>query len=181
MVTRPGRFNAKLAWLAVLLAAGCSTIGEKRDKSVAALRVHLEVPADTMGRSAKVPIYRAQPVMFNVENNPFLHEGFVQEAKVIEVTGGFALQIQFDHRGTMLLEQYSARNPGKHFAVWAQFGKKPLHDRWLAAPKVGRRIPDGLLVFTPDATREETEKIAIGLNNVVGNTQPKAKPEPKEK
>ena len=38
--------------------------------------------------------------------------------------------------------------------------------RWLAAPVISHRISDGVLVFTPDATREEAEEIALGLNNV---------------
>jgi hypothetical protein len=31
---------------------------------------------------------------------------------------------------------------------------------------INHRIGDGVLVFTPDATRDECEEIAIGLNNV---------------
>ena len=38
--------------------------------------------------------------------------------------------------------------------------------RWLAAPRINKRIADGVLVFTPDATREEAEQIALGLNNL---------------
>jgi hypothetical protein len=42
--------------------------------------------------------------------------------------------------------------------------------RWLAAPVISHRIGDGVLVFTPDATREEAEEIALGLNNVAKKT-----------
>jgi hypothetical protein len=31
---------------------------------------------------------------------------------------------------------------------------------------MNKRITDGVLVFTPDTTREEAENIALGLNNV---------------
>jgi preprotein translocase subunit SecD len=87
------------------------------------------------------------------------------------VVGGFALRIQFDHAGTALLEQYSASNRGKKIAVFCQFGEKLKDVRWLAAPVISRRISDGIFVFTPDATREEAEEIAVGLNNVFKKTQ----------
>ena len=43
--------------------------------------------------------------------------------------------------------------------------------RWLAAPLVQTHITDGLLVFTPDATREEADQIAAGLNTVAKKLQ----------
>ena len=51
-------------------------------------------------------------------------------------------------------------------AIFSQFGEEMKDYRWLAAPVINRRISDGVLVFTPDATREEAEEIALGLNNV---------------
>ncbi len=33
-------------------------------------------------------------------------------------------------------------------------------------PRINRRISNGELVFTPDATREEAERIVKGVNNV---------------
>ena len=74
------------------------------------------------------------------------------------------MSIQFDHQGTLLLEQYSTLNRGRKFAIFTQFGDKLKESRWLAAPIISRRITDGLLMFTPDATREEAEQIARGLN-----------------
>jgi hypothetical protein len=38
--------------------------------------------------------------------------------------------------------------------------------RWLAAPRITGRIADGRLEFTPDATRDEAERIVHGLNRV---------------
>ena len=80
------------------------------------------------------------------------------------------LRLQFDRRGTWLLEQYSTANLGKHFAIFSQFPSPPdaklNQGRWLAAPRINQRIPDGVLTFAPDATREEAEQIVLGLNNV---------------
>ena len=36
--------------------------------------------------------------------------------------------------------------------------------RWLAAPIIQRRIASETLVFSPDASREETEKWVAGLS-----------------
>jgi len=99
-----------------------------------------------------------------------LTEGNVKEAKVIDTPGGFAVQLQFDEQGTWLLEEYTTANRNKHIVIASQFvapGEEKINKgRWLAAPKIGTHITDGLFSFTPDATREEAERIAAGINNV---------------
>jgi preprotein translocase subunit SecD len=106
----------------------------------------------------------------NIEKKPFLTEYQVEEAKVVDTLGGFLLSVKFERQGAWLLEQYSSASHGKRFAVFTQFkpdaSSKTNLARWLAAPRISQRIEDGTLVFTPDATREEAENIALGLNNV---------------
>ena len=51
----------------------------------------------------------------------------------------------------------------------SQFGEM----RWLAAPMITRQIQDGIFVFTPDASREEAERIVRGVNNVVAKLNKK--------
>jgi hypothetical protein len=47
---------------------------------------------------------------------------------------------------------------------------------------MNERILDGTLTFTPDATREETERIVRGLNNVAIRAGNKSKTDsPKDK
>jgi len=184
MVIRPMRFNTYLLCLAVLvLAAGCRSPEKRREKQLANLRLHLEVIPDGVGLSEPVPIYRANPTYVNVDRGPILRETDVAEAKVIaDSLGNFSLQIRFALRGTWLLEQYSAMNSGKRLAIYAEFGEKLAERRWLGAPIIARRIPDGILTFTPDATRDETEQIARGLNNVAiesGNQDKPKKSKPK--
>jgi hypothetical protein len=69
--------------------------------------------------------------------------------------------------GGWLLEQYTTANKGKHLAISAEFGEM----RWLAAPKITQRLGEGRLVFTPDATREEAERIVDGVNRVAKRAQ----------
>jgi len=132
--------------------------------------VHMENPYDRSDKCSKVPVWRADPVMFNVEKKPFLTEYNVTEAKVVETVGGFIISIKLDQSGSMLLEQYSAASRGKHFAIFSTFRTdlegKTNYARWLGAPKISSRISDGTLSFTPDADREEALNIVLGLNNV---------------
>ncbi len=114
----------------------------------------------------RFPIYREKPVWVSVDKSPFLTEGDVSSAVVVDEVGGYVLKIQFNHQGTELLEEATAANRGRRIAILSQFGEKIKDYRWLAAPMVNHRISDGVLVFTPDATREESEEIALGLNNV---------------
>jgi preprotein translocase subunit SecD len=167
MITGRGRFNLYLlAALAAIVACGCRTHKDDKKKEFANLRVHLEAGPQDTDRSVQVPIYRAHPFQLQVQNQPFLTEIQVASAKVVDALGGFDLQIQLNHEGTMLLQQYSANNRGRHFAVFTQFGEKGKSARWLGAPEFTRIMNDGLIQFTPDATREEAEDIAIGLNNM---------------
>ena len=160
--------------LAVAAAAACgcqSTATPKPEKLVSTLRLHVGARRDGAKASLPVPVYRQNPVIINVEKEPFLTEGNVAEAKVIDVVGGFALRIRFDGAGTSLLEQCTAANRGRKIAVFSQFGKEIKDARWLAGPIITRRINDGVFTFTPDSTREEAEEIALGLNNVAKKVQ----------
>ena len=176
MLIRLTGFNLYLVIaLSAGLTFGCHTTPESREKSVekkvlSTLRLHLEAKQDSMGRTEAAEVYRANPVKFTMEKAPFLTEASVKEAKVVDVTGGFVLQIQFDRQGSWLLEQYTSANRTKHIIITSQFvspGEEKLNlGRCLAAPQIQTHITDGLLSFTPDATREEAQRIALGLNHV---------------
>lgn len=171
MLIRSNGFNFYLAAVLLLtLMPGCKTAESKEKKIMSTLRLHLEARPDPLGRTETAEVYRQSPVRFTIDKAPFLSEGNVKEAKVIDVTGGFALQVQFDRQGSWLLEQYTAGNRTKHIVVASQFyepGEEKINTgRFLAAPQINNHITDGLFIFTPDATRPEAERIALGLNHV---------------
>ncbi len=173
MMIRLQRFNLYLAVAAAVAAmCGCqsaapSSSGEQKPKKLlSTLRLYLETSRSGAQQYEAVPIYRREPVMVTISKVPFLTEGQVSEARVIEVGGDFALQITFDHTGTSLFEACTTANRGKRIAVFSQFGEHITSTRWLAAPAITRRVSDGVFTFTPDATRQEAEEIALGLNNV---------------
>ncbi|MCW5553286.1 MAG: hypothetical protein KIS67_14140 [Verrucomicrobiae bacterium] len=174
MVIRLSRFNTYLCCLALLVVGlGCQSAERQRKQQTAAVRIHLETHPNQSSFNQRISVLRGSPITINVSSSPIISENEVTEARVIEDATGFVLRLQLDRRGAWLLEQYSASNPGKRLAIYAEFGAKPVTGRWLAAPVISRRIADGVLVFTPDADREELKQIESGLNNVARKTQPK--------
>ncbi len=167
MTIRFNSFNIHLLLLAVWvgLAAGCKTTEErKQGKEASTLRFHLEVNPDGTHHNATVTVYG---IPVNAQREPFLDEGSILEASVVDTLGGFALKVQLDRHGTFVLDNMTTSSKGQRIAVFSQFGQA----RWLAAPVINKRISDGVFVFTPDATKEEAERIARGLNNVAKATK----------
>ena len=157
------RFNLYL--LLLLVACGCSLFHKKKVEKVAAIRIHVEVPVSVPGKSQPIQVLRSQPVVVIVGDEPVLTERNLIAATLLETPGGFAIRMKFDETGSWMLEQATAGNPGKHLVIFAQWGVTISEGRWLAAPLISRRIPDGMLTFTPDATREEALKLVEGLNH----------------
>lgn len=166
------RFNLYLCLvLALAVGYGCQTAEGKKKKQLSTLRVHLEVNRDaSTNRNELIDVPRDNPIHLNVQKAPFISEANIRQAMVTNVLGGFELRLQFDRQGSWLLEQVTAGNPAKRLAIFSQWTVPPDYKvnqgRWLAAPQIRRRITDGVLLFTPDASREEAEQIALGLNNL---------------
>ncbi len=180
MVIRPLRFNIYLRlFLALGVLTGCQTAASKREHQLATVRIYLESTVEITDHTEVVFICRAAPIAVNVVKNPFLNESLLANASLVEDHGGFAIKFEFNKLGQTLLEQYSAANPNRRFAIRSQFGVEPnVKDRWLAAPRIPRRIKDGVLIFTPDADRAEADQIVLGLNNHAEKTGEKIKPQP---
>ena len=166
MMIRWLRFNTYLSCLvALLFCAGCETTKEDRrkKKEMTLMRFHIETNPDGTERTTTVPVFRANPSQINIMKVPFLDEGSVAQAALVEGQGGgFMISVQFNHHGTLLLDNMTTTFRGQRVAVMAVFGET----RWLAAPQIVRRLTDGILTFTPDCTHEEAERIVRGLNNV---------------
>ncbi len=156
--------------MALAVLCGCQTTRQKQSKEqskeVSALRVYIEASAKDPAVNQRITLLRADPIAFTIEKEPILTEANLIQSRVIEAEGGFAIQIQFDESGGMVLEQYSAANPGKHFVVFGQWGEKAADGRWLAAPLITHRIAGGILSFTPDLSRTNADRLVLGLNNV---------------
>jgi len=171
MKIRAGAFNTYLLLVAMLVIVGCQTnqaakgkaSARKEKKELSTLGLHLEMFADGSDRTQTIRVHRDTPVTLTVETKPCLDEGEIERASVVDSMDTYVLRIEFSRRGAWLLENLTASNIGKRLAVASQFGEA----RWLAAPVINRRIADGVFFFAPDASREEAERIARGLNNMV--------------
>jgi preprotein translocase subunit SecD len=133
------------------------------EKQATHLTFHLEVNPDGTPYNGKVWVYRAKPILFNVETYPVLDETHMRKVELVTVDefGGFAIKITFNKRGTQFLDNVTTQNKGRHLAIFCRWTE----ERWLAAPRINRRISEGTFVFTPDATKDEAERIVAGLNN----------------
>jgi hypothetical protein len=169
MMIKFARFNIYLLavfWL--WSVSGCQSPQSKKEKAekkqVALIQFHLEVNADGTPSNEPVPVFREKSMYINVDKSAFADTANVESAKVVDtIGGGFAIQVKLDWEGTQLLDGVTTGNQGRHIVIFSEFDQK----RWLAAPLISKRISDGVITFTPDATREETERIVRGLNNLV--------------
>lgn len=165
-----GRFNLYFALAltaGVLLATGCLTPEERRErKMLATLRLHLS--ARPTERELREPVIIAGTTVY-VEKAFFIDERSLASATIIDSPdGGFSMRLEFDDHGRMSLESVTAANPSRQIVIFTQFGAEQLDKgSWLAAPRIPRRISDGVLVFTPGVSREIAEDIVLGLSNVV--------------
>ena len=133
------------------------------------MQFHLETNPDGTPHNQLVSIYRANPMRMTVSVSPELDEGFMQSADLVDVDnmGGYAIKITFNDEGTKRLDYLTTSYKGRHLGITARWTEA----RWLAAPLITKRIADGVYIFTPDATREETERIVRGLKNVIHELQ----------
>jgi preprotein translocase subunit SecD len=168
MLVQAMRFNIYLAgFLALGILCGCQSPSKKAEKRPGFLRVHIEAPARVSSQTATV--FRQAPTEINLEPRPFLTEEYVRTASVVDVLGGFALRIEFNRSGAYLLEQYTAGNLTRRLLIFSHWidpeDPKKEVDRWIGAPRISQTMKGGVLMFTPDASREEAERIALGLRN----------------
>ncbi|MGC8829236.1 MAG: SecDF P1 head subdomain-containing protein [Verrucomicrobiia bacterium] len=182
-----GRFNIILMATLILVAMGVIGCAHNKGasgrndsapkpkksmwKDATQISFHVEMNPDGSDRCVQAKIYRNNPITLVVDRSPVLHEGFIERADVIDFMGTYAIRIKFDRTGTLLLDNVTTSNKGRHLAIFCYFTDA----RWIGAPLITQRISDGVFVFTPDATRDETERIVRGLNNVAKAIQPKKK------
>jgi hypothetical protein len=155
------RFNLYLLLALVISGAtGCQTGKSKKVETI--LRIHMEA-RNNNAFTREVKVYKDESAKLRLDETPLLTERDVDDAQVVEALGGFAIQINFNPTGRWQLDQQTSLNIGRHYAIFVLFGNKPSVSRWIAAPIISNRIANGVLLFTPDSTREEAEQIVNGL------------------
>ncbi len=173
MMKRFWRFNLHFVVLLAVFAVGCSSPDEKvRKRQIASLRIHVEGRRNIMVEGPKA-VFRNGTVV-NILNDAALSDMSLVSAELLEdQVGGFRIKLAFDEHGKSKLEAISINNREQRLAVFVSWStgskdkEKAGEARWLAAPVMYSRNGSGILVFTPDATREEAEIIVRGLNKMV--------------
>lgn len=168
--------KSSIKWLAsivalssLLLFPGCQSFGSKKSKKYSTIGLFLESSADDSFFTRKISVNRSLPFQLVVNKSPFLDEGDVYAAKVVNTIGGFAIQLQFDEHGTLVLQDVTTAHSGQHIAIFSQFGPS----RWIAAPLITHAISKGVFTFTPDASRAEAQRIVDGLNRLAKKNHPR--------
>jgi hypothetical protein len=199
---RTARFNSYLLAALIGVSAGCASDGAKTAdsksgkpaksktsrKEWSTISLHAQVNPDGTTFTIPAAVYRASPVKFHVQSSPFLNEGNIAQAEIIqnqilqpvrdaagniigsevaEDPSSFSIRLTLDRQGGLLLENITTAYRSSRILVhssWADPNEP--QGRWLAAVFVSSRITDGKFIFTPDATREEAERIVRGLNNI---------------
>ncbi len=161
------RFNLYLVLLLALPWCGCATFHKKKaPEKTGAIRLHIESPMSLPEKTITITLLRSSPVVVTVETEPMLTEASLLAAALVETPGGFAVHLKFDETAGWMLEQATARNPGKHLVIFGQWGETKADGRFIAAPVINHRIADATVTFTPDASREEAQQMVDGLNNL---------------
>lgn len=167
------RFNYYLFAVMLLTAAGCASGPERESRREESfVQLFMEAEADIGDQTAIIQVVRSAPVPVRIYKRPFLDGSELVDAAVADVVGGFVIQLQFNAHGALVLEQVTTAHRGSRIAIYGMFPG----GRWLAAPVVANRITNGVFVFTPDATREEAERLVRGLNNMAIRLGNKPKP-----
>ncbi|MFN0066951.1 MAG: hypothetical protein ACKVYV_04870 [Limisphaerales bacterium] len=160
-----------LALLAGLLASAAE--GEKKKskkpKDPEFLRIYFESPRDTTQRAMEAKVGRSSPMSITIEKLPILSEAHMKIVEVVDQGGGPSLRITFNRMGKRLLENYTSTGVGRRLVVQTQFDDEA---RWLGAPRIARRNAEGILVFAPDASSEELDRLVRGLTKAIKKNLP---------
>jgi hypothetical protein len=203
MKERRGSFNLFLGLATLILCWGVhgATPEEKKQakeleqkkkleaKQMAQIRVYREV-TDFSGRASelgtlgvnKATVGRTDPVEMTVQREAVLDERDVKRATLVEQRDqSFSIAVEFVERGSMVLHMNSVAAKGQRLVIAARWSDGTnVFNRWIAAPLQRRALDQGVIVFTPDMSREESVIFVRGLNNVAVKLKNQAKP-PKEK
>jgi len=178
MSFRDARFNIYLVCLTAALAmtwAGCTSPEARRRDRVhyTELWLYEGMPQTFIDTNKSMAIAVAN-IPLLVKKSPFLTEEHLDEAEVIDSPGGgYAMQLRFDDHGRYQLDAFTGSHRRQHLVIFARYGLRkekdevPLKEAWLAAPLITRQVNDGILTFTPNATKVELYSILDGLRNAI--------------
>ncbi len=179
-----------LCGISSLLLQGCATTSSSDDSELSKeekkalkeeekanrdkyslVKFFLETPQGSNNKVQEVEVYRAYPEKIYIGTREFLDERDFEEVNIIDTPdGGFMIEFILTAEGSGILQNITGRYRGRRMVIFANFGDP----RYLGAPKIDRLITDGNIRITPDASREEAERFALGMKNTIRQIKRKA-------
>ncbi|KAB2659705.1 MAG: hypothetical protein DVB32_07580 [Verrucomicrobia bacterium] len=153
------------SFLACFLLVACKTTEQKKQgKEASTIQIFLE-NVNSAAEKRLITVGERMKTQVNVDLSPFADTADLLNATVVDIDemGGFGIRLNFNDHGKLVLDTVTASSKGMRMPVLVAYTQV----RWLGAPRINRRITDGSLVFTPDCTRQEAERIVRGLTNVI--------------
>jgi preprotein translocase subunit SecD len=158
---------------AIFLFAGCNYPVEiKRNKAQFALFIE-EFPQQG-AKTMLLKVYQASPKMVHVALKPVLvgGPGMLKETRVVDTQDGLhAIQLNFTVRGQALMEYLTTNYRDRRlYVVVAQSDQSKtngVNSRCIGASYIRQTLRASSMVFTPDASREESESIVELVNKTL--------------
>jgi len=157
----------------IVLSTGCNyPVETKRNKAQIAFFIE-EFPqqeAETM----LLKVYQASPKMVHVAPKPVLvgGPGMLKDSQVVDTQDGLhAIQLNFTTRGQALMEFLTTNYRDRRlYVVVAQSGQSKtnsVNSRCIGVSYIRGTIRSSTMIFTPDASREESESIIELVNETL--------------
>ena len=161
----------------MIIAVGCNyanySVETKRDKAQFALFVE---GFPQQGEDTKLlKFYQASPRFVHIDPNPVLKgdSGMITASKVIDTQDGlYAIQLDFTTLGQSVMEHITTNFRSRRlYVVVAQSADNSKTNRvemkCIGAKYIQQTISAPYMIFTPDATREESEDIIKLVNKTL--------------
>jgi len=151
----------------LVLLVGCKSPEQRRvDDMIGGMRLH--IASGIRQRQTQEPVIIAG-VSIYTDKQFFADERSLTGCQVYDSEGGgFTMRFDFNLHGKLALEAATADNPEKQIAIFIQYGEKKLDKAsWVAAPRIRKRMSEGVLEFSPAVDRQSAEDMALALSNTI--------------
>ena len=154
----------------MILSSGCNYPVETKSNK-AQLAFFIEEFAQQETKTMLLKVYQASPKMVHVSPKPVLvgDPGMLKETHVINTQDGLhAIQLDFTTRGQALMEYLTTNYRDRRlYVVVAQSDQSKTNgvsSRCIGVSYIRGTVRGSKMIFTPDASREESESIVELVN-----------------
>ena len=159
--------------MVIVLISGCNyPVETKRNKAQFAFYIE-EFPQQE-AKTMPLKVYQASPKMVHVAPKPVLvgGPGMLKDTQVVDTQDGLhAIQLNFTTRGQALMEYLTTNYRDRRlYVVIAQSDHSKtngVNSRCIGVSYIRGTVRGSTMIFTPDASREESESIVELVNETL--------------